>query len=49
VKNRVFFAGNKFVNTYGERDKKILKSAIFGVQVAAALIDLPSHKASPFA
>jgi hypothetical protein len=30
-KKRVFFKGNKFVNTYMERDKKILKKWIFAL------------------
>ncbi len=34
-----FFGWHEFVNTYIERDKKFLKLAVFGVQVAALLID----------
>ena len=34
-----FFGGNKFVNTYMERDKKIMKLAVFGIPVAAFLIE----------
>ncbi len=30
----------KFVSAYMERDKKILKLAVFGVQVAALLIEI---------
>jgi hypothetical protein len=40
AKNRVFFRLYKFVNTYMERDRKIFKSAVFGVQVAALLIEV---------
>ena len=36
----VFLGGNKFVNAYVERDKKNLKLAVFGVQVAAHLIEI---------
>ena len=35
----MFLGGNKFVNAYVERDKKNLKLAVFGVQVAAFLIE----------
>ena len=35
----MFLGGNKFVNAYVERDKKKLKLAVFGVQVAAFLIE----------
>ena len=36
----MFLGGNKFVNPYVERDKKNLKLAVFGVQVAAYLIEI---------
>jgi hypothetical protein len=34
---------SKFVSAYVERDKKNFKLAVFGVQVAAVLIDFFSH------
>jgi hypothetical protein len=39
AKNRVFFGGDKFVTTYKERDKKILKLAVLGAQLPAHLIE----------
>jgi len=39
-KNRVFFGWYKFVSAYMERGKKNLKLAVFGIQVAAFLIEI---------
>jgi hypothetical protein len=39
VEKRGFFGGKKFVNTYMERDKKILKEWIFALTPSALLID----------
>ncbi len=39
-KIRVFLGWSKFVSAYVERDKKILKLAVFSVQVAALLIEI---------
>jgi hypothetical protein len=38
-KIRIYLGWSKFVSSYVERDKKILKLAVFGVQVAALLIE----------
>lgn len=39
AKIKGFFGWHKFVSTYIERDKKIIKLAVFGIQVAAFLIE----------
>ncbi len=39
LKIRAILGWLKFVSAYVERDKKILKLAVFGVQVAALLIE----------
>jgi len=39
AKNAGFSEWYKFVNAYVKRDKKNLKLAVFGIQVAAFLID----------
>ena len=38
-KIRAILGWSKFVSAYVERDKKILKLAVFGIQVAAFLIE----------
>ncbi len=38
-KIRIHLGWSKFVSAYMERDKKIMKLAVFGVQVAVLLID----------
>jgi len=40
--NYEFFGDNKFVNTYIERDKKIMKAEIFALTPSALLIDFPT-------
>jgi hypothetical protein len=42
-KIRAILGWSKFVSSYVERDKKNLKLAVFGVQVAALLVDFYRH------